>query len=68
MTEEQRKERNEYARFYMKNVVKMRKSMGLCIRCGKVPAREGKTYCQPCAEKSSKKALEYYYRKKGETE
>lgn len=31
-----------------------RKSKGICVRCGKVPARDGKCMCQDCADKSRK--------------
>lgn len=53
---------------YSQGVRDFRKKHGLCRNCGKVKPREGKTRCQSCAEKDSKRALKYYYRKKGETE
>lgn len=51
---------------YSRTVRALRKKNGLCVKCGKVESREGKTCCQPCADKSSQKALAYYYRKKAE--
>jgi hypothetical protein len=55
-----------YARAYTKEVRDFRRRQGLCVRCGKVPARQDRTTCQSCAERDNKKALTYYYKRKGE--
>lgn len=46
--------RNTYMRDYQQRMRKERKEKGLCIQCGKNPAREGKTMCEECAKKWAK--------------
>lgn len=43
-----------------------RKKLGLCIICGKNPARERKTMCVYCSNRYAERSLEYYYRKRHE--
>ena len=37
---------------------------GICFRCRKEKAREGKIYCQDCADKESKRLKEFHKNKK----
>jgi tetratricopeptide (TPR) repeat protein/transcriptional regulator with XRE-family HTH domain len=50
--------RLQYARDYWKELTQQRKADGLCVDCGKVPPREGRTQCQPCADENIQKGVE----------
>ena len=41
----------EYGRERSRREVKMRRAEGTCTRCGKRPAAEGRSSCEPCLEK-----------------
>lgn len=47
----------------MRKLRERRKTQGICQRCGKVPAREGKILCQGCADTVSKYKAPYNPRK-----
>ena len=40
-----------YQRERRRRLHELRKSTGTCVKCGRVPARPGRTTCEPCAEK-----------------
>lgn len=46
-----------YMREYMRRRYAAAKAAGLCVRCGKAPARDGKTECKACAEFLNAKRL-----------
>lgn len=59
MTEEDKKQRNERLRIRYQE----RKSAGICVECGKKPAKKGRVRCFECLVKESRKASEYKRRK-----
>lgn len=51
-------------REYQKREYLRRKKQGLCVRCGKNKAIEGKTRCEKCREKENENnKLDYYFAK-----
>ena len=49
----------------MSNItIATRRVEGICVRCGKVPAREGKTRCSECAKIHSAECKQRYINKK----
>lgn len=46
-----------YMREYMRRRYAAAKAAGMCVRCGKAPARDGKTECKACAEFLNAKKL-----------
>lgn len=58
-TEEQVEKRNAYSRNHRKKVYRERAKAGICTRCGKRKALEGKKKCGICLEKDA-----YMHRKK----
>lgn len=56
----------DYQTRYAKALREERKRLGLCRRCGKEPARKGRTTCYACGLKNSDSSLAWYYRKKAE--
>ena len=55
---------NEYRARWAKEQREELKRLGLCRRCGKVPARKDTTTCYACGLKNSDSSLAWYYRKK----
>lgn len=59
MTEDDKKRRNERARIRYQE----RKSAGICVGCGKNPAKKGRVRCFECLIKVSRSAVECQRRK-----
>ena len=54
LTPEEKRERNKRINLNARKRRQRRGELGICVKCGKVPAQDGRKTCRECREKQKK--------------